>query len=239
MNYQARAFLTSFLLHGVVIILVVIGSTFAGQYKKTMILDFDLHEPPSAGKKVETPAPVKTMPVNSAVRPVPKEKEPPRLQQEVTKRSPSPEITPAVKLPETTVVAEQPMGQGKAAKESSFGIPSAAKEKSGTISGMGNADHTKEAAKVKYLSEHFAYIRDKILRNVSYPDAARRMGWQGNVVLSFIIAANGSVRAFKIIKSSGFTILDNNAVETVKDTAPFPKPLGEAQLVIPITYHLE
>jgi len=34
-------------------------------------------------------------------------------------------------------------------------------------------------------------------------------------------------------------MLDRSAVETVKDTAPFPQPPVEAQLVIPITYHLE
>lgn len=91
----------------------------------------------------------------------------------------------------------------------------------------------------KYLNENFAYIRDRILKNVSYPDTARRKGWEGKVVLSFVIMANGSVKAFKIIQSSGFTVLDKSAIETVRDTAPFPRPPGEAQLVIPITYQLE
>jgi protein TonB len=65
------------------------------------------------------------------------------------------------------------------------------------------------------------------------------MGWQGKVLLSFIITADGLVREFKIIKSSGFAMLDKSAVESVKDTAPFPKPPVEAQVVIPIVYRLE
>jgi protein TonB len=65
------------------------------------------------------------------------------------------------------------------------------------------------------------------------------MGWQGKVLLSFIITANGSVKDFKIIQGSGFPILDNSAIETVKDTAPFPKPPVEAQLVIPIVFRLQ
>lgn len=65
------------------------------------------------------------------------------------------------------------------------------------------------------------------------------MGWQGKVIVSFIIAADGSIKEVKITQGSGFAVLDNNALETVKDTAPFPKPPVEAQLVIPILYRLE
>ena len=65
------------------------------------------------------------------------------------------------------------------------------------------------------------------------------MGWQGKVLLSFIISADGSVREVKIIQGSGFPILDKSAIETVKDTAPFPKPPIEAQLVIPIIFRLD
>jgi biopolymer transport protein ExbB len=86
---------------------------------------------------------------------------------------------------------------------------------------------------------NFLIGKVKVLRNISYPDSARRMGWQGKILLSFIISADGSVREIKIIQGSGFPILDKSAVETVKDTAPFPKPPVEAQLVIPIIFRLK
>jgi protein TonB len=241
MNYQSRAFQISFLLHCVIIVLVVIGSTFMGQYKKAMVLDFDLLKPVPDVKKIEEPAPtpfIKAKAINPIARQSLKEKETSRQPEEVSPISPVPETPPVVKLPQAHKLESRSMGlgipdQAKELKEGSPGIVGK------TNSGLDSADGGKGSARAKYLNDHFAYIRDKILRNVSYPDTARRMGWQGKVLLSFIITADGSVRAFKIIQSSGFTILDKSAMETVRDAAPFPRPPGEAELVIPINYRLE
>jgi protein TonB len=247
MNYQFKAFQISFLLHGVVIALVIICGTFMGPYKKTTVLNFDLREPVGAVKKTEEPSPVpviKIKSINPASRESLKEKEPPRMIEESPKILPVLQAPPAMKFPETRYQEKDPVQIGMqnnsgAVREGSSGIADAAKEGSSASSSMVNAAGGKEAASAKYLNENFAYIRDKILRNVSYPDTARRMGWQGQVLLSFIITADGLVREFKIIKSSGFAMLDKSAVESVKDTAPFPKPPVEAQLVIPIVYRLE
>ncbi|MEN6432270.1 MAG: energy transducer TonB [Smithella sp.] len=247
MNYQFKAFQISFLLHGVVIALVIICGTFMGPYKKTTVLNFDLRDPASTVKNFEPTAPapvIKTQSITPAARQSLKEKEPPRMIEESLKILPVPQAPPAVKLPETRYQEKDPVQIGMqnnsgAVREGSAGIAGAAKEGSGTNLSIANAAGGKESARAKYLNENFAYIRDKILRNVSYPDTARRMGWQGKVLLSFIITANGLVREFKIIKSSGFAMLDKSAVESVKDTAPFPKPPVEAQLVIPIVYRLE
>jgi protein TonB len=244
-KYQTRAFQISLLLHSLIFVVVIILSIFIGQSKKLMVLDFNLSKPEPYVKKVETPAPtpvIKTEPIKPKARQALKKKEPPRLSEERPKASPQQDIAPVVKLPEAPNLDSQPMGlavqvQSKKLKEGSPGIPGGSKE--GTGSGTGISDGGKESARTKYLKEHFAYIRDKILKNISYPDSARRMGWQGKVLLSFIITADGSVREFKIIQGSGFPILDKSAIETVKDTAPFPRPPGEAQLVIPIIYRLE
>jgi len=242
MNYQTKAFQISFLLHGVIIVLVIMGGALVGQNKKTMVLDFDLQKPVSDVQKVESPTPsTTTKSTNPPARQVLKQKEFPRLAEEVPKISTNPETPPTVKLLETLVENNQVelgiKNNAVAVNESSSGIAGAAKEGSGP--GIGNAGSGKESARSKYLNDHFAYIREKIFRNVSYPETARRMGWQGKVLLSFIIMADGSVRAVKILQGSGFTMLDNSAIETIKDTAPFPRPPVEAQLVIPIVYSLE
>jgi protein TonB len=65
------------------------------------------------------------------------------------------------------------------------------------------------------------------------------MGWQGKIQVSFVIGSDGSVKDIKIIQSSGFEILDKKTIETVKDTAPFPKPPVEAKLIIPVLYKLD
>lgn len=244
MNYQTRAFQISLLLHSVIIVLVIMGGTFVGQYKKVMILNFDLQETAPAVKKAEDPLAPVIKTINSAARQTIKQKETSLMPEEVSPISQVPAVPPVVKLPEAHNPDNRPMGlempeQGKAVKEGSPGITGTAGERSDASSSMGNAAGGQESARTKYLNDNFAYIRDKILRNVSYPDMARRKGWQGKVLLSFIVTANGSVREFRIIKSSGFPMLDKSAVKTVKDTAPFPRPPVEAQLVIPIVYRLE
>ncbi len=247
MNYQTRAFQLSFLLHSVLIILAVIGSTYIGQHKKEIILDFDLQKPVPAIKRVGMPAPapfVEKKFTSSAIRQNVTEKEAFHQPKESPQPSSIPETPPVVKLPETRNLETSPVGQGtadtgKAVQEGTPGTVTTAREGTGTNPSIGSAHGGKEAVVTKYLNENFAYIRDRILKNVSYPDTARRKGWEGKVVLSFVIMANGSVKAFKIIQSSGFTVLDKSAIETVRDTAPFPRPPGEAQLVIPITYQLE
>jgi protein TonB len=91
----------------------------------------------------------------------------------------------------------------------------------------------------RYLREHFEYISALILKNLRYPPAARRMGWSGNVVVSFVVLENGSAEDIKVMKSSGFTLLDTNAVETVRKVSPFPKPPVRAELRIPVQYRLD
>ncbi len=251
MNYQTRAFQISFLVHSLILVLALFLSAFVGQSKKITVLDFQLQKPQAQGKKVEPPPPateIKTKPLKPLRQTL---KESPPALQEKPRAASSAETSPTVKLPEAPSLDSRPMGlaipehPSKTSHEGTPGIPGGTKDGTGsgavpgTGTGSGVQDGTRESARTRYLKEHFAYIRDKILRNISYPDSARRMGWQGKVLLSFIISADGSVKEFKIIQGSGFPILDKSAIETVRDAAPFPKPPGEAQLVIPIVYRLE
>lgn len=246
MNHQTRAFQISFLIHGLILAVVVICSAFMTHYQKLVVLDFHLLKPVSAVQKVEPLEPISFMKqksVSSSPHQNLKKKESHRQLKENFRASNLPETTPVMKLTES-LKNESSLGAGisnqaKEVREASPGISKGIKGGVGIEADSGNSDGGKESAKAKYLSDHFAYIRDKIIRNVNYPDAARRMGWQGKVLLSFIIKANGSVKGFNVIQSSGFSVLDKDAIETVKDTAPFPKPPTEAQLVIPINYRLE
>lgn len=95
-----------------------------------------------------------------------------------------------------------------------------------------------EQGKLRYLKEHFAYIKNMIQRNITYPQVARQMGWEGKVIVSFVIASDGMAKDIKVINSSGKEIFDRNSVETIKNISPFPKPPVEAQIIIPIQYRL-
>jgi protein TonB len=108
----------------------------------------------------------------------------------------------------------------------------------GSAGGQGSDGDSPEIAKNRYLKEHFAYIRDLITKNLSYPPTARRMGCEGKVVVSFVVNEDGHVSDIKVIEGSGFGILDKNAVETIKKASPFPKPPVRAELVMPIVYKI-
>jgi protein TonB len=69
-------------------------------------------------------------------------------------------------------------------------------------------------------------VKQKIESHLRYPDWAKRQGFEGITYLSFIILSDGQVRDIKIIQSSGFDILDNEAVSTVERAAPF-EPIPE------------
>lgn len=90
----------------------------------------------------------------------------------------------------------------------------------------------------RYIEKHFAYIRDMIMRNLSYPMIARKAGWSGRVVVSFTVLDDGRVEDVKVVKSSGFGVLDANAIKTIEKAAPFPRPPVKAELIIPIIYRL-
>ncbi len=64
------------------------------------------------------------------------------------------------------------------------------------------------------------------------------MGWQGKVLISFVICKDGSVKDIRIVESSGFNALDKNAVEAIRKGAPFPRPPVSAELIIPVIYKL-
>ena len=95
-----------------------------------------------------------------------------------------------------------------------------------------------EQGKLRYLKEHFAYIKDMVQRNITYPQVARQMGWEGKVIVSFDIASDGMAKNIRVINSSGKGVFDRNSVETIKNISPFPKPPVEAQIIIPIQYRL-
>jgi protein TonB len=54
-----------------------------------------------------------------------------------------------------------------------------------------------------------------------YPLLARRMGAQGEVLLRVRVQPDGSVAAVELVRSSGFTLLDEVATRTVRDSWRF------------------
>jgi protein TonB len=50
----------------------------------------------------------------------------------------------------------------------------------------------------------------------AYPALARRMGYQGTVELELLVAVEGTVGAARLVRSSGYTLLDSAALKAVR-----------------------
>jgi protein TonB len=91
----------------------------------------------------------------------------------------------------------------------------------------------------RYLDENFYYIKDLITRNLTYPVLARRMKWQGTVVVSFVVSKDGGAGHIRVVAGSGHSILDKNVIAAIEQVQPFPAPPAAAEFTMPIKYTLK
>ncbi len=98
---------------------------------------------------------------------------------------------------------------------------------------------TSVAAETRYLQENFTGIRHKVSNNLRYPAMARRQGWQGQVQVRFSILLSGDVEDLRVLSSSGYSLLDRQALQAVKLAAPFPAPSVVASITLPVTFTLK
>ncbi len=231
MTYHKRALIISVILHALLIATVVSAGSLMKDPSPPRLITFDiakgdikeidLSKPPSAPMKKEVPQKkVHRVPPKETDKIIPKE----TIQTSETSEVPLPEVVPAEAAEQSVSLSQQEINGNEAGVDRG-GVDAAWQGGS-------------ETAEEKYLREHFMYIKDRILRRIQYPDQARRMGWQGKVVTSFVIHADGKVSEVKIISGSGFKVLDRNAVSTIEEASPFPKPPIAARIIIPITYRL-
>ncbi|MBU4305648.1 MAG: energy transducer TonB [Candidatus Omnitrophica bacterium] len=64
-------------------------------------------------------------------------------------------------------------------------------------------------------------IKQKIESYRRYPEPARRKNIQGTVAVQFTILSSGDCRDASVIQSSGVTLLDKEALETISRASPF------------------
>ena len=75
---------------------------------------------------------------------------------------------------------------------------------------------------------------------ISYPPIARRMGWEGRVLVSFVLTTSGEIRDLKILKSCGYEVLDREALEGIRRSyKDFPKPWTDVLVKLPVVFRLE
>jgi TonB family protein len=79
-------------------------------------------------------------------------------------------------------------------------------------------------------------VRPTKAEHPPYPQFARAQGWEGTVVLRIKINQSGAVDSVRTRKSSGFPILDESAIHSVK-TWRF-EPAKDGEFPIPVTVDL-
>ncbi len=87
--------------------------------------------------------------------------------------------------------------------------------------------------------ENLESIRQIVSSNLRYPYVARRMGWEGTVILRFKLTPSGKIEEVSVLKSSGYEVLDNEALEALKASeGKLPKPKEVVVVELPIVYRL-
>ena len=94
------------------------------------------------------------------------------------------------------------------------------------------------------VAKYSRLIQQRILENVIYPKPARDAGFQGTARLNLKLSYRGELMDVVVKKSSGYKLLDDNAVAAAKSNAvypPFPPAIAKEELWIevPVSYQLE
>lgn len=92
-------------------------------------------------------------------------------------------------------------------------------------------------------NQYGSALSREIAKHMNYPKIAAMRGWQGIVEIDFQLDGNGKILSQKIHTSSGFEVLDKQALEMVKKSN-FPMPpevlkSSAFNVTVPVSFKLE
>ncbi|HWT83812.1 MAG TPA: energy transducer TonB [Candidatus Methylomirabilis sp.] len=88
--------------------------------------------------------------------------------------------------------------------------------------------------------DYLARLKWRIQREWDYPEEAVRNGISGELLMVFTLNKAGSLTFIRLVRSSGFPILDNEALRAVKISAPFdpfPPQMDDEALNIQASFY--
>ncbi|HEX7630179.1 MAG TPA: energy transducer TonB [Candidatus Methylomirabilis sp.] len=91
----------------------------------------------------------------------------------------------------------------------------------------------------RYL-DYLGRLKARIQNEWGYPEEARRVGMGGELHMLFTLNKAGTLVNIRLLESSGYPVLDNEALRAVKAAAPFdpfPPQMGEEAFNILGTFH--
>lgn len=91
----------------------------------------------------------------------------------------------------------------------------------------------------KFLENNLENIGVITQRYLRYPDLAGQLGMHGETILYFTLMPNGDITPIELFKSSGFSILDDNAIDTVERAyKDYPYPKEPTRIRLRVIYRL-
>lgn len=89
----------------------------------------------------------------------------------------------------------------------------------------GDESVTLDTDELKLISYN-RWLKIKVENNLRYPELAAVSGYQGVLYIKFDIGRDGSLVDLELLKSSGYKILDDEALRAIRAAAPF-QPLPD------------
>lgn len=84
----------------------------------------------------------------------------------------------------------------------------------------GEESVTLDTDEFKFISYN-RWLKIKVESNLHYPELAAISGYQGVLYIKFDILKDGSLGDLELLKSSGYKILDDEALKAIRSSAPF------------------
>jgi len=91
---------------------------------------------------------------------------------------------------------------------------------------QGENSVTLDTDEFKFISYN-RWLKIKVENVLKYPELAALSGLQGTLYIQFDIMKDGSLGNLELLKSSGYKILDAEALRSIRDSAPF-QPLPDS-----------
>lgn len=145
-------------------------------------------------------------------------------------------------VPETydnrVITGDFPPRQGTVSENSvGFGTHGAINARgTGSADGFGNGSGYGGSPLRK--GKDYTYIRDAVMKNIKYPEQAKRMGIEGKTLLSFIVLEDGTTSMITVLKSSGHSLLDESAKTAISRTIVPRKVTHRVVVHLPVAYKL-
>ncbi len=92
--------------------------------------------------------------------------------------------------------------------------------------------------------KYASLIQKRIIERIAYPASAKKAGFQGTVKLNLHLSFRGELLDAKVDQTSGYRMLDDNALRAAKEISSYP-PLppsiqkDELWVIVPVSYQLD